>query len=311
MLRFKAFSIIRFLVLGSVFLLSPLHAQDLRQWMPNVGDKFIYLEHSDEIEYWHGVQNGFIFSSIDTLYMEIVSIDSNYDSTHAHVVVVREFGVGQYLRSDTTTVFYYFHAGSDSGSLHPFATTVGNSFCSSCNDDNYDFSIAADTEITFGANQLSAFSFQYDSIVNSGGTFGSISSSAIYSPQLHWFCYLISSDNEPPPDETYTESSDTISLLYASNFQSKVEELPTDGTHEVIVNQSGNLLNLTLGSSGWEPSAISLLDLLGRPIRSWLVPVDAGERQISLNVADVQSGVYFLQVSAPGVEEMRKLVIVH
>ncbi len=30
-----------------------------------------------------------------------------------------------------------------------------------------------------------------------------------------------------------------------------------------------------------------------------------------LNVADVPSGVYFLRISALGVEEMRKVVIVH
>ena len=53
------------------------------------------------------------------------------------------------------------------------------------------------------------------------------------------------------------------------------------------------------------------LDPIGRTVRSLQLPVDAGSQQISLNVADVPSGVYFLRISAPGVEEMRKVVIVH
>jgi hypothetical protein len=47
------------------------------------------------------------------------------------------------------------------------------------------------------------------------------------------------------------------------------------------------------------------------PIRSWQMPVETGERRITLNVADVPSGVYFLRVTAGAVEEVKGVCIAH
>ncbi|MDP4198014.1 MAG: hypothetical protein Q8922_01135 [Bacteroidota bacterium] len=38
---------------------------------------------------------------------------------------------------------------------------------------------------------------------------------------------------------------------------------------------------------------------------------DPGPRQITLNVADVPSGMYFLRLSAPGIEQVQKVCIAH
>ncbi|HZK76389.1 MAG TPA: hypothetical protein VFD13_05715 [Candidatus Kapabacteria bacterium] len=313
MLRFKVYLGIPFLVLGSlafVALSSPLRAQSdpMAQWKPSVGDRFVYLMHSQFVNYWHGLPNG-TSNYVDTFYEEIVNTDSNYDSTHQHVVVTRE-----YFPKDTTplTLFYDFHAGRNSGSIHPFAITEGDTLCTKCGNADYDFSIASDTEIAFDSTLLNAYFSQYDTTTaQQNGLSDYLGSIAIYSPQLRWFCFFSSSDNEPPPDETYTGTSGNSTLLFASNFQSKVDELPLNSPVDVTVDQTGNLLSLMLWRSGWEHSSISLLDPLGRSIRSWQLPVGAGERQITLNIADVPSGVYFLRVSGEGIDEVKKVCITH
>ncbi|SRR5581483_4476649 len=292
------------LILTAVFS-TEINAQNLRQWMPNVGDRFVYLQHSFTIDYVHGYPNGPGEDMIDTIFTEIVSIDSNYDLAHQHLVVEKQY---HSFFLDTVTMFYNFFVGQNAGSVHPFDITVYDGFCTYCSEIGYDFSRATDTEVTFDSEILTAYIFLHDSITNQGGPIGLFRSTAVYSPQLHWFYSFSDSSNEPTPDYSYAAGSNKTSLLYASTFPSKVEERSIMASLD-LTNQTGNLLRVTLQKSDREPSRIILLDPVGRPIRSWQMPVGAGERQLTLNVANVPSGIYFLRVSGTGFDEVKKVMI--
>ena len=79
----------------------------------------------------------------------------------------------------------------------------------------------------------------------------------------------------------------------------------------MYAKDGGNVLGLEMALGAARSILVGLIDPLGRPIHSWPLEVSAGETQVHLNVADVPSGVYFLRVSAAGMEEVRKVVIVH
>jgi len=129
-------------------------------------------------------------------------------------------------------------------------------------------------------------------------------------PSIGWFASIGGQNLQTDPSIVLDQEDWSGELiLYSKPLRGVLSNIANGAG--IAVSQSTNLISINLSSSVSEKFSFSLLDLLGRPIRSWQLPVDAGERQISLNVADVPSGVYFLRISAPGVEEMRKVVIVH
>ncbi len=298
---------LRFLVFGSlalVVLASPLRAQDLRKWMPNVGDQFVY----DEVWASSG-QNGsgsqpHSSSGHDTLTMEIVKNDSLFiGDTTWHVVIVKDSDYGAKQSSQQS---FYFHLGHDSNSTHslmidevepitrhPFA---------------YDFSDSRDSQTEYGSKQITAYRF--DSSIGIDGLIqqGIDSEVAVYSPELRWFLYRYDEFSSYPNFGVWGDNSDEQTMLSAA--LSRVDESPP-GASMFFVQYHGTSLQIWLHTDTRKPLALSLLDLLGRPIRSWQLPVDAGERQITLNVADVPSGVYFIRISGGGIDEVKKVCIMH
>ncbi len=102
------------------------------------------------------------------------------------------------------------------------------------------------------------------------------------------------------------------SKRYTAN-KSKVETSVEGGRRfsQFSLSDIAGIVSLDLPNSLACRCTIQLLDPLARPIRAWSLDVAAGESQVHLNVADVPSGVYFLRVSAAGMEEVRKVVIAH
>ena len=84
----------------------------------------------------------------------------------------------------------------------------------------------------------------------------------------------------------------------------------TEGNSSFDVLSRDGALLLTLHSNN-SATAVQLVDPLGRIVRAWEIPIGAGDEHVTVNVADVASGVYFLRVSAAGMEEVRKVVILH
>ena len=95
-----------------------------------------------------------------------------------------------------------------------------------------------------------------------------------------------------------------MSLIAADKANSGVQSENHPGLQ---VFSNGGLLQL----ANMEASAIALTDLVGRTIRTWQFPRFDVPREITLNVADVPSGVYFLRVTGGGVDEVKKVCITH
>ena len=292
MLRLKAFSLIRFLVLGSVFLSLPLHAQDLRKWMPNVGDVFIYWDHYS-FQTNSGSGSKGISSTTDTV--TINGVDIFIDSLHQHTVT-------------TSGRNFYFGARYSNGSNYPFA--VGSSEGSVLRSADFviDFSQASPTIGNFILDTMEVIDGS-QSLADSMGAelLFSQSYSETYSTRLRWFAAESYASNDATDG---SNASWSLTLIAAVTSTSGVKSTQDAGS-SLVLTQDGNFLQVLIDLPSASHQNFSLLDPLGRPIRSWQMPVDAGERQITLNVADVPSGVYFLRISAPGMEEMRKVVIVH
>ncbi len=286
---FTRFSAYRFLVFGSFAILvlsSPLRAQtdSMAKWKPNVGDRFTYLYHEETDQYSHGREVGSTNSGYYLTYV-IIKTDSNFDSTHSSVVVAV---------NGTDTTLYSYQLSHDSTSPLPIIIETGPSFSSV-----YDFSNSKSFKLPFSQDTLT---FYYDSVAHIS-----------YSPDLRWFLYSDgnSTSGDPGPLGNYTVTTWEYYLdsVTTAGVSSPVASIGNEFIRTAEENNNLLLIDVVSGKS-FHPN-FQLLDLLGRPIRSWQLPVDAGERQITLNVADVPSGVYFLRVSAPGVEEIRKVVIVH
>src|SRR5882672_11332920 len=107
----------------SVVAARSVYAQDpMAKWKPSVGDKFVYLQQSQDIEYVHGFPSR-VISDDDTITMEILNTDSTYNSSYLHVVTV--WNSFSNSRKPYKSL-YYFHPGRIMFSTHPLAIDFGD-----------------------------------------------------------------------------------------------------------------------------------------------------------------------------------------
>jgi hypothetical protein len=290
MLRFKASSLIRFLILGSVFLFSPLHAQDLQQWKPNVGDQF-ECQVSD-----YSSCGDFMCSGLDTILFVIVDTSFNADDQHPNSVLAATSAIGLHL------TYYQWGFGWDSSEVaHDyFDTTLLASTSQEVISTTFDaynvvhsswtqIPLVQDTPVIFQGVSYPAFS--------------ATSTAAVFLPTLGWFLSLFGYESAGPCVANCIEETWTMTLIAASTTHSSVQ---SESNSNSFLLSNGSILQLV----NVEADKITLMDLVGRAVNVWQFPA-SGLRDITLNVADVPSGVYFLRISVPGVKEMRKVVIVH
>jgi hypothetical protein len=246
----------------------------MAKWKPRVGDIFHYHYMHIEAHWHHGQQlkgGSWEGEFSDT----ITSVDSSLDTIRTSVVIARRSGA-------PSIYWYWFHVSGDTSSLHPLAieSTIGD----------FDFSKSQITQALFDGDSISL----YD---------GS------YSPDLRWFYSWSNGYDNVNYEGSGAEGDENITHYWLMSASQAIV-LSKDRTDSYLnVRTDGKFITLSISSS--KPNFYILLDPLGRPVRSWQMPVEAGERRITLNVADVPSGVYFLRVSGGGVDEVKRVCITH
>jgi hypothetical protein len=283
------------LIIFMLFVAAVAHAQDpMAKWKPNVGDKFTYERLKSGGSYTPGEHRD-TGSYRDTIVMEIVQSDTMYDSTHSVVAV--EGGPHRY---------YYYHPGHDSVSNHSFGI-ITYPFDYSQNGFGFDFSNGADSQVVVGSHRLTA----YRDFVERGVMMAATNSqTALYSPELRWFTYFDNSTYgiEGPSDLTI-DQFESETLIFASSLG--VYEPPGPSNNDFSICISGALMQISILKFEASHVSLDLLDPLGRPVRSWQLAASDGPREITLNVADVPSGVYFVRLQGGGVDEVKRVAIIH
>jgi hypothetical protein len=286
---------------------SSLFAQSdpMAKWMPNVGDKFVYDRHSWYLVSHLGAHQDTTFVN-DTLTIEIVRTDSILVSDASwHVVVAKDSSSNSRIPNQQS---FYFHVDPVSNSIHPLKINdrppdPSSSFFFF----PYDFSNCSDSQATFGVRQITALRFD-SSTETHGAPVDMCRRTAVYSPEVRWFLYLSEYDFSNFTLSTSQESNSTLALIFSSLLS---VDAPLNNIELFSVSSNGVSINVLLRIILQNNPVLTLLDPLGRPIRSWQMPVEAGERRITLNVADVPSGVYFLRVSDGRVDEVKRVCITH
>ncbi len=304
-----------FLVFGSLALAmlgTPLRAQDLRQWMPNVGDRFLCA-----FEYYCPCGEDQELFGSDTVLFTVIAEES-LDSLHSDVIVTKNEDIASHFRhsgqipspsdtvnpthfSDTSYIAFeppsILQSSITTGTLAPhdsmwaYVLNVGNDTTAMYQGDTLSSVLLATAPANYGNP-----SPWYDSWMN-------------FVPALGWFADLGGRNMQADPATALDQENWSGELiLYSKPLRSVA---PNSIDAGIIVSQAPGWLNLKFPASFSERFSTTLLDPLGRAIRSWQMPVEAGGREITLNVADVPSGVYFLRISGAGIQELKKVWIAH
>ena len=295
MCHFIRFSAFRFFLFGSlafVALSSPLRAQDpMAKWKPNVGDRFVcQVSHYSNCGDWK-------CGGVDTIVFEIIDTAYNVDNQHEEAVLAATSAIGLHL------TYYVWGYGWDSSEIaHKYSDTtlvamnkqnqIETSF-SGYNLDDHTWTkipLMQDTSVIF---QDTSYPASY-----------STAPAAIFLPTVGWFYSLAGYQWPGACTSECTMEQWSMFLIAAIKTRSGVQ---SESHPNMLLLSNNGLLQFVNVPANY----ITLTDLLGRIIREWQFPAYYGARDITLNVADVPSGVYFLRVSAPGMEDMRKVAIAH
>jgi hypothetical protein len=147
------------------------------------------------------------------------------------------------------------------------------------------------------------------SILFQGERYDGLSSKnvSVFLSRLGWFYSLRASQGGSCCTMGADPHTWSMTLLAATKIDASV---PLSECGAFNAAQDGRLLRISIYKFDSERD-LTLLDPLGRPVRSWQLTASDGPREITLNVADVPSGVYFLRLSGNGVDEVRRVAIVH
>lgn len=284
-------AILAALILGSLALPATLRAQTdpMAKWKPNVGDKFICaISHSSSC-------GDYKCDGLDTVMFEIIDTSYNSDNQHQDAV----FAATTVLAPHYTFYSWGFGWGS-TPVVHPYSDTT---LMALMQPHLLETSFQGYTD---GYHKWSRFLFDRDSsLMFDGQSYTAAYESAsgtLFLPTIGWFFSLSGYGGVCTGYCTF--ETWTMSLIAAIKTNMGI---PLHSVSNMQLYSNGGLLVLTDAVA----SAISLSDALGRPIHSWQLPVDPGPREITLNVADVPSGIYFLKLTAPDVEEVRRVCIAH
>ena len=277
----------------------------MAKWKPKVGDKFVYHHTYSGPDASGG--HAHPRQTDDTVIVLIMDNNATIDSTVNEVVVARWGDETKYFQFQST-----LNARQSDHQMIVHCNETGSLMSSPTGKFDYSFDYSQDTssyKIVFEGNLISVYGSSWwfsDGIYERGRI------DLNYSPELKWFCFgggiVIGGDPGSDWMETWSDT-----LIAAVSVQADAPNIfRDDNAHaEILASISSSFLGIDIRLQSNEVLELTLLDPLARPIRSWSLDVASGESQVHLNVADVPSGVYFLKFSAPGVEEVRKVVIVH
>jgi hypothetical protein len=263
------------LIILMLFVAVAAHAQDpMAKWKPKVGDSFVYSE------VFFDSKNG---GSSDTVTETIVSIDDSLNDDNKHVVrAVNE-------RGDTVR-FLKIVAIDTSNSPYPIkvlTNVITNAWCLE------DLSTIAPTGAQVTGRQL---------VVLDPDPYGF--EDFAYSPTVCWIYRM----NWNIVRQGGQSQQGTSVLISSSQLRSNVNR--AIGGFDSIVSSGGFIL-ISRSSEFTITCHVALLDALGRPVRSWQLAATDGPREITLNVSDAPSGVYFLRLQGDGVDEVKRVAIIH
>ena len=260
----------------------------MAQWKPSVGDRF-ECQVSD-----YSYCGDWECSGLDTVLFEIIDTAFDAGSQHSNAVLATTSAIG----------------------LHLTYSVWGNGWESSEVDHEYsDTTLVASSgprmiETSFngynvGYQSWTQLLFNYDtSVIFQGRSYAaSYAGGAAFLPTLGWFLSLAGYESNGPCTSQCLEETWTLSLISASKVHSIVQ---SESHSKMRLLAKGGLLQL----ENVEASNITLMDLLGRVVNSWQFPL-SGPREITLNVADVPTGIYFLRISGKGMDEVKKVCIAH
>jgi hypothetical protein len=256
------------------FIALPLHAQELKKWMPRVGDEFVYDHVFSYLHYGMEFEHG---NGHDTVRVRIDSI--------VNLTVYSSGGRFDFVNH------------SESFSEFPFGIDYQDLVA--------DFSKGTVRQLRIDGQQHRVISAPtaLDTVYSD-----SYQWTASYDASIKWLAHENFSAQFEFGCNGYTSwSYDLLTSATSNSFVSSIKKNLPQCSFEY---DRGSITIWPTGIVGTNLTA-DLLDPLGRPIRSWQMPIESGERQITLNVADVPSGVYFLRVSGGGIDEVKKVAIIH
>ncbi len=119
--------------------------------------------------------------------------------------------------------------------------------------------------------------------------------------------------------EAYSQDDNVLSEQVFHILYGDADDVP-ENSHEQSIPDSYNLLdiypnpfNASLSISSEAPAngiiGVDLFDILGREVFSKQLPVQPGLNNSRINFEQLATGIYFLQYSAPGATDIRKVVL--
>jgi hypothetical protein len=279
--------------------------QDLKQLAPVVGTVFQYA-HEARMRNWYGGAGGvcewIISDSIDaqdTVVMSVLSVN----------VVPGDSVLWIAFDRGSDTAHCSIHQTRDSISKHPFR--IDDPFIGS-----FDASKSFDATIEFNTRNITLWRSSKQDRVSilidpPSSPSGSLSYFS-FSPDLGWYyegsqfdgAWTLPAPGKGPQKlDGHSCRENRYRLLFAETPMKRVEI-------EQLSKERVWFDGFNLIAQGFQNiKTLKILDPLGRPVRSWQLAASDGPREITLNVADVPSGVYFLRLQGGGVDEVRKVLI--
>jgi hypothetical protein len=282
-------------LLASVIILlcsSLAHAQDpMAKWKPNVGDKFICtVSHYSWCGDWK-------CEGLDTVMFEVKDTAFNGNNQFKNAVLALTTPIGLHF-----TMYAWGpngYAGTPETLSYPDTTIL--SLPSSTKAVTSFIGYRPESHVW-----LTTLTFEHDSsVVFQGRTYSArYAQQGLFAPEIGWFLSLSGYDGGGTCWSYCTKVDWYLSLLAAIKLYDAVPAAITSNA-QIIANE-GMLLFRNVNASDF-----TLSDLLGRPVRSWQFAASDGPREITLNVADVPSGVYFLRLQGDGVDEVKRVAVIH
>lgn len=87
-----------------------------------------------------------------------------------------------------------------------------------------------------------------------------------------------------------------------------VNELENSSSFSVYPNPANDLINVNLSLTNAENTSINILDITGKVVKTVLVGEVNGDRTVSIPVAELTSGVYFIELVTPEGKQVQKFV---
>lgn len=281
-------------VVVSVLLHGSVTAQSTT-WKPALGEKFI-------CQITESCNCGdYACAGTDTVAFEIIDTESVVDSTHTNVVIARTRAIALH------TYKLVWGAGWDSTLI---GDTYRDSTLLSFRPDNI-----VETDLRAGVSPPKSPKWQFrlafdkdTSVLFEDSMQSALIPTAgfakpIFLPSVGWFYKIGGSqwDGGVCCPAAGVESW-TLTLIAVVRPIRSVSYTHQSNSPTLISSEF-----ITLSASA---DQISLFDLPGRVVRSWRLN-PSGPATVSLSVADVPNGLYFLRTDGPKVDEMLRAVIRH